>query len=84
MASLGPGRRLVGRGPARHGPLYEAVVALGGTLVAGKLPLPATPNAPPPDERGIGYLQAVNEALHEAMAADAAPRWVSAGRSDPS
>ncbi|WP_291296270.1 dehydrogenase E1 component subunit alpha/beta [Elioraea sp.] len=30
-------------------------------------PLPASPNPPPPGEREISYVEAINEALHEAM-----------------
>ncbi len=33
-------------------------------------PLPAAPNAPPPGDREISYVQAINEALHGAMEAD--------------
>lgn len=33
-------------------------------------PLPPAPNAPPPGTREISYVDAVNEALHEAMADD--------------
>jgi 2-oxoisovalerate dehydrogenase E1 component len=33
-------------------------------------PLPTTPNPPPPGEREIGYVEAIREALHDAMAED--------------